>query len=152
VAVGNAAAKLARMKRWLLDTGPLVAYLDGDDAAHRFVAEKMDGISGECCTTSAVITEAMHLLAEDSRGPGLLLEFVLAARVKIHESTGIRDLRQAVALMTKYGDIPMDFADATLMLLAEKIKTTDICTLDRRGFSAYRTASGKALRLLLDLT
>jgi uncharacterized protein len=53
-------------------------------------------------------------------------------------------------LMTRYEDTPMDFADATLVLLAEELGVTDILTLDRRGFSTYRTATGKAFRLRLE--
>jgi predicted nucleic acid-binding protein len=41
----------------------------------------------------------------------------------------------------------MDFADATLVLLAGTLGITDIVTLDRRGFSTYRTSRGKAFRL-----
>jgi predicted nucleic acid-binding protein len=46
-----------------MDTGPLVAYLDGADRAHRKVAEKLDRFSGSLATTSAVITEAMHFVS-----------------------------------------------------------------------------------------
>jgi uncharacterized protein len=51
--------------------------------------------------------------------------------------------------MRKYADTPMDFADATLVLLAEAIGVTKILTLDRRGFSTYRTPKGKRLALVL---
>lgn len=44
----------------------------------------------------------------------------------------------------------MDYADATLVLLAEHIKCFDILTLDRRGFSTYRTAENWGFRLVLD--
>ena len=50
--------------------------------------------------------------------------------------------------MSKYSDTPMDFADATLVLLAEELGVTEILTLDRRGFSTYRTAKRKGFRLL----
>ena len=43
-----------------------------------------------------------------------------------------------------------DFADATLVLLAEQLEAHDVLTLDRRGFSAYRTPSGRAFRNVLD--
>jgi predicted nucleic acid-binding protein len=52
--------------------------------------------------------------------------------------------------MERYSDTPMDFADATLVLLAEVFEVLDILTLDRRGFSTYRTAGGSAFRLVLD--
>ncbi len=44
----------------------------------------------------------------------------------------------------------MDFADATLVLLAEALDARDVLTLDRRGFAAYRTRMGRAMRLVLD--
>jgi predicted nucleic acid-binding protein len=53
-------------------------------------------------------------------------------------------------LMEKYSDTPMDFADATLVLLADALQVRDILTLGRRGFSAYRTRKPHAFRLLLD--
>ena len=42
----------------------------------------------------------------------------------------------------------MDFADATLVLLSDRLAVTDILTLDRRGFATYRTAKGRAFRML----
>jgi predicted nucleic acid-binding protein len=44
----------------------------------------------------------------------------------------------------------MDFADATLVLLAEALGVRDILTLDRRGFSTYRTRPRGGFRLVLD--
>ena len=53
-------------------------------------------------------------------------------------------------MMETYRDTPMDFADGTLVLLAEALETLEVLTLDRRGFSTYRTRTGRALRLVLD--
>ncbi len=47
-------------------------------------------------------------------------------------------------------DIPMDYADATLVLLADGLEVWEILTLDRRGFSTYRTKGRRAFRLVLD--
>jgi predicted nucleic acid-binding protein len=68
----------------------------------------------------------------------------------IVELTRPHDTLGAAELMHKYRDTPMDFADATLVLLADRAGTTDILTLDRRGFSTYRTGKGRAFRLALD--
>lgn len=46
--------------------------------------------------------------------------------------------------MEKYKDIPMDFADATLVVLAEETGIDEVLTLDMRGFSAYRIHGIKA--------
>jgi hypothetical protein len=50
--------------------------------------------------------------------------------------------------MEKYRDTPMDFADATLVIAADRVGVTDILTLDRRGFSTYRTAKRKPFRIV----
>ncbi|MBI4483629.1 MAG: PIN domain-containing protein [Acidobacteria bacterium] len=106
------------MRTWLIDTGPLVAYLDRDDPEHEPVATCLAQFSGQLCTTSAVLVEAMHFVAADRDGPGLLVDLVEASGLLIHESTQASQLRQAARLMKKYADTPMDFADATLVLLA----------------------------------
>lgn len=139
------------MRAWLIDTGPLVAYLDAGDAAHSVVSERFDELAGRLVTSSAVITEAMHLVAGDTRGPRALADFVSAAAVEVYDLAQPEDLRSAVGLMEGYANLPMDYADATLLLLAEGLGIQDLLTLDRRGFSTFRTREGKALRLVLDL-
>ena len=137
------------MKAWLLDTGPLVAYVDEADPAHREVVDCLDEFSGRLHTTGAVVTEAMHLVSGHADGPGVLVDFLNASGTNIAAGMEAAQLRAVVALMTKYRDTPMDFADATLVLLAEELGVTEILTLDRRGFSTYRTARGKGFRLVL---
>lgn len=90
----------------------------------------------------------MYLLGGDSRGPRRLAEFVQAAGVHIFESTQPTQLLAAVSLMEKYADTPMDFADATLVLLSEEAGTNEILTLDRKGFTTFRTRKGKAFRIV----
>jgi len=136
------------VKTALLDTGALVAYLDSADPAHGSVTASLGRFAGTLCTTAAVITEAMYLLGGDSRGPRHLAEFIQSVGVHIFESTQPRQLMAAVDLMAKYADTPMDFADATLVLLSEDADTGEIFTLDRRGFSTYRTRKGKGFRIL----
>lgn len=48
----------------------------------------------------------------------------------------------------KYRNAPMDFADATLVALAEELETQWIFTLDRRGFSTYRLGRRKAFQII----
>ena len=54
--------------------------------------------------------------------------------------------------MEKYADLPMDYPDATLVLLAERLEVFDVLTLDRRGFKVYRSTKGKRFALVLDAT
>ncbi|MBI3049745.1 MAG: PIN domain-containing protein [Acidobacteria bacterium] len=136
------------MKTCLIDTGPLVAYLDRADPKHGAVAQALEEFSGQLVTTGAVITEAMHLLAEAPEGPESLAEFVEATGLRVVEMTQPDAVRRAAALMRKYRDTPMDFADATLVLLADELGVVEILTLDRRGFSTYRTAHRKRFQLV----
>lgn len=138
------------MKRWLLDTGPLVAYLDAADPAHAPVVARLDGFTGRLLTSSSVVTEAMHFVGAAPAGPRLLTDFLSASGTEVFDFTGPAGLREAVALMERFANVPAGFADATLLLLAEETATYDVLTLDRRGFSTYRTRNGKALRLVLD--
>jgi len=135
---------------WLIDTGPLVAYLDAGDPGHGGVTASLDTFSGQLATTSAVITEAMHFVSSSHDGPRLLAEFVATSRTEVYDLCRPPELLEAALLMQKYADTPMDFADATLLLLAEALDVRDILTLDRRGFSTYRTRRRRSLRLILD--
>jgi predicted nucleic acid-binding protein len=111
----------------------------------------LDSFTGQLATTSAVITEAMHFLATSQNGPRLLAEFVAASAMEVYDLSRPPELLEAVALMEKFADIPMDFADATLVLLAEGLNVHQILTLDRRGFSSYRTRRRRHLQLVLDM-
>ena len=137
------------MSSWLLDTGPIVAYLDAADPQHEPVAERIDEFSGLFVTTSAVITEAMYFVSGTAGGPTLLAEFVAASGARVYDLAQSVELRAAAQLMERYADTPMDYADATLVLLAEALAVAEILTLDRRGFSTYRTTSRKGFRLVM---
>jgi len=138
------------VRTWLIDTGPLVAYLDASDPAHAEVAACLDEFSGQLATTSAVITEAMHLLAVSGSGPRALAELAAVTGMDVYDLCQPPELGEAVSLMEEYADTPMDFADATLVLLGEGLEVREILTLDRRGFSTYRTRRRSAFQLVLD--
>jgi predicted nucleic acid-binding protein len=58
-------------------------------------------------------------------------------------------LRDAASLMERYANVPMDFAEATLLLLAEGLVVHEILTLDRRGFGTYRMRRKRHMTLVL---
>ena len=138
------------MKRWLVDTGPFVAYLDRADSSHRDVAACVDEFSGQLTTTGAVVTEVMYFVSDAPDGPLAFAELLARARVQIVDALQPSRIADAAALMKKYADTPMDFADATLVGAADQLGIVDVFTLDRRGFSTYRTSKGKRFRLVLD--
>ena len=131
----------------LVDTGPLVALFDPSDRDHEPCKSTLAGMEQDrLVTTVAVITEATYLLGFSVKAQSSLLAFVGARALDV-ESLDAGDVERAGVLMQKYADLPMDFADATLVVLAERLGTTRVFTLDRRDFSTYR-AGRKAFRLL----
>jgi predicted nucleic acid-binding protein len=134
----------------LVDTGPLVAYLDAGDSAHADVADRVDEFTGRLATTGAVITETMHFVAATNEGPQVLADLVHATAMEVYDLCQPPELFEAARLMHQYRDTPMDFADATLVLLAEALSVSEILTLDRRGFATYRTRRRRHFRLILD--
>lgn len=120
----------------LLDTGPLVALLAKDEAAHPACVNFLKDFKGKLMTSEAVLVEALYLLNDSFLHQKKCVEFVLAGTEVIPSSSSSLD--RCLNLMEKYQDVPMDFADATLVTLAEELKTGEIFTLDHRGFETYR--------------
>lgn len=135
-----------KLRRVLLDTGPLVAWLDRDDAHHAMVQRWMAAYEGELITTWPVITEACHLVPE--RAAPLVLQWIERGGATLAEIP-VSSLRAIAARMDKYADLPMDLADATLLWVAEREGVLDVLTLDRRDFGIYRTKRGRMLRDVL---
>lgn len=131
----------------LLDTGPLVAALDASDQWHAQCVETWPEVIHRCVTTEAVVTEACHLLLRGSGHGHLPLDFLLRAEIPILGLEGGGHLR-AAALMGRYVKLPMDYADASLVALSEALRIGTVFTTDRRGFQAYRRASGGGFTLL----
>ena len=132
---------------FLLDTGPLVAMLDQSERLHGVCLEALAGIRGRLLTTEAVITEAMYLLRSVPNGARNCLQVFTRGHAAL-VPVSVPTLERIEALMEKYADTPMDYADATLVALAEDVGVYDILTLDRRGFSAYRPDGQGVFRIL----
>ena len=130
----------------LLDTGALVSLLDRAQSRHSEFSEYFSAWSGQVLTTEAVLTEATHLLGRVPGGALACLDFVLSGGA-ILVPTSTTALRRGRQLMQQYADCPMDFADATLVVLAEDLRTDLVLTTDRRDFSVYRIGGRKRFRI-----
>ena len=127
----------------LVDTGPLVAMFDPSDRARESCLTELGRLERRrLVTTLAVVTEATYLLDFSKSAQQAFLTFVASGAVELAE-LGATLVSKAQSLMAKYADLPMDFADATLVVLAESLDTTTIFTLDRRDFGVYRTGRRK---------
>lgn len=134
----------------LLDTGALVSLLDRDQTYHLRFAELFEGWRGAVISTEAVLTEATHLLGRIPGGRERCLEFFLAGGATLVPPS-LTMLRRCRVLLEKYADLPMDYADATLVVLAEELETDLILTTDRRDFSVYRFGRDRPFKVLPSL-
>lgn len=121
----------------LLDAGALVSILDRSQPQHLECADYFRSWTGEVVSTEAVLTGATHLLSRIGAGPRTCLDFFLrGGAVLVPTSTAA--LSRCRELMDQYSDLPMDYADATLVALAEDLSSTLVMTTDRRDFGVYR--------------
>jgi predicted nucleic acid-binding protein len=130
----------------LIDTGALLALLDRDDKWHVACADAFERARLPLATTAAALTELFHLLGDgtrDQRAAWLLLRSGAVTVV----SVGDAELPALQALMDKYRDRPMDFADATLVHLGSQLGLTDILTIDHDDFETYRMSSRRKFRI-----
>lgn len=130
----------------LLDTGALVSLLDRSQRRHAEFVAFFDSWTGQVVTTEAVLTESTHLLGRIVGGAIACLDFVLSGGALLVPATA-NSIRRARELMNRYADCPMDFADATLVVLAEDLGTNLVMTTDQRDFSIYRIAGRKRFNI-----
>jgi len=130
----------------LFDTGVFVALLDKSERNHERCIAFLKEFKGKLFTTEPVLTETLYLLGPSIKAQMSCLDFLLKGGATLIPQS-MASLSRASVLMEKYKDIPMDFADATLVSLAEEIDVVEIFTLDRRGFGAYRIHGKTAFRI-----
>ena|SRR5215216_5019660 len=124
------------MSAAIVDTGPLVAFLDRAERHHGWVVDRIEELDAPLLVCEPVLAEAMYLLARFSKAQDALLGLLengalsIAFRVEEHVSA----LRK---LQRKYRDRPMSLADACIVRMAEIHERHAVLTLDS-DFSVYR--------------
>ena len=131
----------------LIDTGAILALLDRKDRWHQPCVTAFRQLRLPLLTSQAVLTELFHLVGDSPREMEVAWKFVRSGALVSGEIL-TRDLSELHALMTKYADCPMDYADATLVLLAKRESLTTILTIDHRDFSTYRVDGRKQFQIL----
>ena len=124
------------MESLLIDAGPLIALFNKRDRYHAKMLEFLKNRQATYWTTWPVITEATHLLDFSLNAQISLLKWIERGGlnlVDIPESS----VSKILAYCTKYSDVPMDLADATLMVTSEIIGTNKIVSIDS-DFYIYR--------------
>lgn len=138
------------MSRALVDTGALVALFNRADRHHTRAAAWFASVRGGLLTTEAVITETAYVLAASPAHQCAALRWVQRTRVAgLLEVEAVADHAALATILEHYAGPPCDYADATLIALAEKTGVAAIATIDQRDFSVYRIRGRKRFRILL---
>ena len=126
------------MRNVVVDSGFLIGLFDETDPLHSRCREFLKNYRGRFLTTEAVITEALALLATQQQWRCLKwLGDAHQAKLLLIDREAL-DFRSVEKLARKYADQPMDFADASVVLLATRSGIREILTADRRDFAVYR--------------
>jgi predicted nucleic acid-binding protein len=130
-----------------LDTGPLVALVNGRDRYHRWAAEQWADIEPPFLTCEPVLTEACFLVRQLPEGPRRVLE--LLARGILNVAYSVEADAEALGrLMSRYADVPMSLADACLVRMVERHPAATVLTLDR-DFRVYRAHGRRVIPVLM---
>lgn len=131
----------------ILDTSPLVAFIDKGDNFHDWAVETWKSIAIPLFTCEAVISEACFLLRRTHGGQNAVMSMLEAGVIVIplHLSDEIETIRE---LMSRYQNVPMALADACLVRMSELIQGSSVLTLDS-DFRIYRKNKSEIIGLLI---
>jgi len=131
----------------ILDTGPWVALIDRSETRHAESVQWLKNFAGRLYSTEAVLTEVLYLLNFSISAQCAALDFVLESVVEIVPSS-TKSLQKTKNLMKKYADLPMDFADATIVCLAAETRMQNVVTFDRKDFVIYKLPKKQSFTIM----
>jgi len=131
----------------LIDTGAIVAMLNARDPWSRICRETFQSLRVPLITSQAVLAELFHLVGDNRREMEGAWRFVRSGALRLAEIQD-SELPEIHALMSRYWDRPMDFADATLVHLAKRESLSTIFTVDHADFETYRIEGRRRFRVV----
>jgi uncharacterized protein len=133
----------------IVDTGPLVAYLNRNDPDHARCAELLESRPGNLLVTPYVVTETCYLVGKYVGAEAEInLVEALATGDLVQIDIEAADLIRMAELMRQYIGFPLGVADASVIAVAERLKASEVATLHQRHFRAVTPAHITALTLL----
>lgn len=134
----------------LLDTGFLYALVDNNDAHHNAVLEARSLVHGQIIFPIPAITEVCYFVRLNL-GIAALADFLEnlseIADLSFEEPVGSDYIRSA-EILRKYNDANIDFVDACIVAMAERLNIQKILTVDRGHFSIFRPTHCEAFEIL----
>jgi predicted nucleic acid-binding protein len=134
-------------ERVLIDTGPIAALVSETDGHHARCIDTLKTLRPPLFTCWPVVTEAAWLLRTRPRSLYQLFEGFNNGVFRVLPLDA-DELPAIAAIMRRYEDIGLQFADAALAHLAERESIRTVFTTDRRDFSIIRLKRNRALRLI----
>lgn len=131
----------------ILDAGPLYAAIDRSEPDHRRCVDVLRRRDLDLVIPSMVIAEVSHF-AGLRLGPRGEAAFVRSLADLSVEGPEPDDWPRIADLVERYRDFPLGTVDASIVVLADRLGTDLIVTLDRRHFGAIRSPQGRRFRLL----
>ncbi len=134
---------------YLLDTGFLYALLNDREQSHGRVRLATEQLAANVFLPTPVIVEVAYLIRRDL-GAEALAQFaadLAEPRYALVEATAA-DYRRAAAVVRQYADAHIDFVDATIVAIAERLDISRILTLDQRHFRLFRPQHCDAFELI----
>lgn len=134
---------------FLLDTSFLYAFLNRKEQDHERVLAVAQTIHEPVILPVPAITEVAYLLLRDVNSDAVA-NFIasLATTDFVLESPQTEDYTRASEVIRRYGDGHVDFVDAIIVAMAERLSITRILTLDVRHFAVFRPSHCEAFELL----
>lgn len=135
------------MKPVIVDTGPLVAFLNANDSHHAWAREILATVEPPLLTCEAVLSECCFLLHRIPRGQDAVLSLVARGVIEIGFLLS-DELGPVRKLMERYASVPMSLADGCLVRMSELIPRATVLTVDS-DFRIYRRNRRQAIPTLL---
>lgn len=123
----------------LADTGFLLAVMDRRSPQHHEALALYDKFPGEILVPTVLLAELAYMLHRVG-GAELVIRSMRAIRGSQIRLVDLidDDYDRALAILEKYADTRIDFVDACIMALAERLTITRILTYDRRDFGLFQ--------------
>lgn len=132
----------------IVDTGPLIAALDRSERHHDWAAAHLEMQAPPLLTCEAVLSEAAFMMRRAGLDESLPLAFSERGMVRsLAVVDSEQDSRLVRRLMERYRNVPMSFADACLVRLAERHPGAQLLTFDS-DFRIYRTTDRRTIPII----
>ena len=133
----------------LVDSSFLIALYDQDSDAYREVREIAKLYRGRFLVPQVVLTEVVYLLKRETgvQGAVAFLEDFNRSQPDLQD-VKLEDLQRVQEIMQQYVSAKLDFVDCCIMALSERLRITQVCTLDQRDFGIFRPKHCAYLEIL----